>query len=57
MVSVAPLDVIGDKRSFIFRSEPSAELMVIAVADMVANGVKTVGWVLPILGVNSCSKP
>lgn len=46
MVSVAPLEVTGDKRSFIFRSEPSAELMVNrVVADMVANGVKTVGFI------------
>jgi len=46
MVSVAPLDVSGDKRSYIFRSEPSADLMVARiVADMSANGVKTVGFI------------
>ena len=46
MVSVAPLDVAGDKRHFVFRSEPSADLMVQrVVADMVAAGVKTVGFI------------
>lgn len=46
MVSVAPLDVSGDKRGFVFRSEPSAELMVNkVVADMVAGGAKTVGFI------------
>lgn len=46
MVSVAPLDVDGDKRSYIFRSEPSADLMVgRVVADMVENGAKTVGFI------------
>jgi branched-chain amino acid transport system substrate-binding protein len=46
MISVAPLDVSGDKRGFVFRSEPSADLMVQrVVADMVANGVKTVGFI------------
>jgi branched-chain amino acid transport system substrate-binding protein len=46
MISVAPLDVAGDKRGFVFRSEPSADLMVQrVVADMVANGVKTVGFI------------
>ena len=46
MVSVAPLDVAGDKRAFVFRSEPSADLMVQrVVADMVAAGVKTVGFI------------
>ena len=46
MVSVAPLDVAGDKRSFVFRSEPSAELMVNkVVADMIEGGVKTVGYI------------
>jgi branched-chain amino acid transport system substrate-binding protein len=35
MISVAPLDVSGDKRGFVFRSEPSADLMVQrVVADM-----------------------
>ena len=46
MVSVAPLDVSGDKRAFIFRSEPSAELMVNkVVSDMLAGGAKTVGFI------------
>jgi branched-chain amino acid transport system substrate-binding protein len=46
MVSVAPLDVSGDKRGFVFRSEPSADLMVNrVVADMVENGAKTVGFI------------
>ncbi len=46
MISVAPLDVSGDKRGFVFRSEPSADLMVQRVVnDMVANGVKTVGFI------------
>lgn len=46
MVSVAPLDVSGDKRAYVFRSEPSADLMVNRiVADMVASGVKTVGFI------------
>ncbi len=46
MVSVAPLDVSGDKRSFVFRSEPSADLMVQRVVrDMVERGAKTVGFI------------
>lgn len=46
MVSVAPLDVSGDKRGFVFRSEPSADLMVNrVVVDMVAGGAKTVGFI------------
>ncbi|MBL8438372.1 MAG: ABC transporter substrate-binding protein [Zoogloeaceae bacterium] len=46
MVSVAPLDVTGDKRGWIFRSEPSADLMVDRVVqDMVEKGVKTVGFI------------
>ncbi|MCE1239642.1 MAG: ABC transporter substrate-binding protein [Azonexaceae bacterium] len=46
MVSVAPLDVSGEKRQFIFRSEPSADLMVNrVVADMLENGAKTVGFI------------
>lgn len=46
MVSVAPLDVSGDKRNYVFRSEPSADLMVNRlVADMLENGVKTVGFI------------
>ncbi len=46
MVSVAPLDVSGDKRTFVFRSEPSADLMVNrVVTDMVAGGAKTVGFI------------
>lgn len=46
MVSVAPLDVAGDKRGYVFRSEPSADLMVQRiVADMVENGAKTVGFI------------
>ena len=46
MVSVAPLDVAGDKRGYVFRSEPSAELMVNkVVADMVEGGAKTVGFI------------
>ena len=46
MVSVAPLDVTGDKRAYVFRSEPSADIMVNrVVADMVAGGAKTVGFI------------
>jgi len=46
MVSVAPLEVSGDKRGFVFRSEPSADLMVNrVVADMLAGGAKTVGFI------------
>ena len=46
MISVAPLDVSGDKRSYIFRSEPSADLMVNRiVADMLESGAKTVGFI------------
>lgn len=46
MVSVAPLDVSGDKRGYIFRSEPSADLMVNRiVADMLENGARTVGFI------------
>ncbi|MEY2632411.1 MAG: hypothetical protein RIR00_1065 [Pseudomonadota bacterium] len=46
MVSVAPLDVSGDKRAYVFRSEPSADLMVNrVVADMVEHGAKTVGFI------------
>ncbi len=46
MISVAPLDVSGDKRAFVFRSEPSADLMVQRIVnDMVASGVKTVGFI------------
>lgn len=46
MVSVAPLDVSGDKRGYVFRSEPSSELMVNkVVADMIEGGAKTVGFI------------
>lgn len=46
MISVAPLDVSGDKRGYIFRSEPSADLMVNrVVADMVEGSAKTVGFI------------
>lgn len=46
MISVAPLDVAGDKRGYIFRSEPSADLMVQRiVADMLENGARTVGFI------------
>jgi branched-chain amino acid transport system substrate-binding protein len=46
MVSVAPLEVVGDKRTYIFRSEPAADLMVNRiVTDMVENGAKTVGFI------------
>ena len=46
MVSVAPLDVSGDKRAFVFRSEPAADLMVNrVVADMLEQGAKTVGFI------------
>lgn len=46
MISVAPLDVSGDKRGYIFRSEPSADLMVQRIVnDMVENGVKTIGFI------------
>lgn len=46
MVSVAPLDVSGDKRGYIFRSEPSADLMVQRIVnDMLEHGVKGVGFI------------
>jgi branched-chain amino acid transport system substrate-binding protein len=46
MVSVAPLDVSGDKRGYVFRSEPSADLMVNRiVADMVESGATSVGFI------------
>lgn len=46
MISVAPLDVSGDKRNYIFRTEPSAELMVNRiVTDMVESGAKTIGFI------------
>lgn len=46
MVSVAPLDVAGDKRGFVFRTEPSADLMVQrVVTDMVASGARSVGFI------------
>lgn len=46
MISVAPLDLSGDKRGYIFRSEPSADLMVQRlVNDMVENGIKSVGFI------------
>ena len=46
MISVAPLDVSGDKRGYVFRSEPSADLMVNRiVADMIEGGAKTVGFI------------
>ncbi len=46
MISIAPLDLSGTQRSYIFRSEPSADLMVErVVADMVSKGVKTVGFI------------
>lgn len=46
MISVAPLDVTGDKRGYIFRSEPSADLMVQRiVSDMLEGGAKTVGFI------------
>jgi len=46
MISIAPLDVSGNQRSYIFRSEPSADLMVQRVVDdMVSSGVKTVGYI------------
>lgn len=46
MVSVAPLDVTGEKRGFVFRSEPSADLMVQkVVTDMVESGAKTVAFI------------
>ncbi|HEY0834810.1 MAG TPA: ABC transporter substrate-binding protein [Azospirillum sp.] len=46
MVSVAPLDVTGEKRAYVFRSEPSADLMVQRIVDdMVAGGVKTIGYI------------
>lgn len=46
MVSVAPLDVSGDKRGYVFRSEPSADLMVQRIVDdMVASGARSVGFI------------
>ena len=54
-----PLDVAGDKRHFVFRSEPSADLMVQrVVADMVAAGVKTVGFIgFSDSWANCCTRP
>lgn len=46
MISVAPLDVTGDKRGWVFRSEPSADLMIQRVVqDMEEKGVKTVAFI------------
>ncbi|WP_042693884.1 ABC transporter substrate-binding protein [Azospirillum sp. B506] len=46
MVSVAPLDVSGDRRGYVFRSEPSADLMVQRIVDdMVASGARSVGFI------------
>lgn len=46
MVSVAPLEVGGEKRTFVFRSEPSADLMVRRIVnDMAERRVKTVGFI------------
>lgn len=46
MVSVAPLDVSGPRRAFVFRTEPSADLMVQRiVADMGEHGVHKVGYI------------
>ncbi|WP_306607265.1 ABC transporter substrate-binding protein [Azonexus sp.] len=46
MVSVAPLDVSGEKRGYVFRSEPSADLMVNRiVTDMIEGGAKSVGFI------------
>lgn len=46
MVSIAPLDVSGDRRRYIFRSEPSADIMVNRVVDdMLENGIKKIGFI------------
>ncbi|CAM4250000.1 ABC transporter substrate-binding protein [Kerstersia similis] len=46
MVSVAPLNVEGDGRRYVFRSEPSADIMVQRIVrDMQARGAKTVGFI------------
>ncbi|WP_085316743.1 ABC transporter substrate-binding protein [Derxia lacustris] len=46
LISVAPIDVSGDKRRYVFRSEPGADLMVKRIVDdMVAAGAKTVGFI------------
>ncbi|WP_245591350.1 ABC transporter substrate-binding protein [Derxia gummosa] len=46
LVSVAPIDVSGDKRRYVFRAEPGADLMVRRIVeDMVAAGAKTVGFI------------
>ncbi len=46
MISVAPLDVSGPRRAYVFRTEPSADLMVQRiVADMVEHKVHTVGYI------------
>lgn len=46
MISVAPLDLSGDKRQWIFRSEPSADQMVERIVhDMLEKGVKSVGFI------------
>ena len=46
MISIAPIDVGADKRKWVYRVEPSAEVMVgRVVADMKKNGVKTVGFI------------
>lgn len=46
MLSIAPVDVAPEKRQWVFRVEPSAEVMVSRVVeDMKAKGVKSVGFI------------
>ncbi len=46
LLSQAPIEVAPEKQKWVFRVEPSAEIMVgRAVADMKARGVKTVGFI------------
>ncbi|MHB1373621.1 MAG: ABC transporter substrate-binding protein [Thauera sp.] len=46
MLSIAPIDPAADKRTWAFRVEPTADIMVgRVVEDMKAKGVKTVGFI------------
>lgn len=46
MISIAPVDPAADKRSWVFRVEPTADVMVSRVVeDMKAKGIKTVGFI------------
>ncbi|ATE61029.1 ABC transporter substrate-binding protein [Thauera sinica] len=46
MLSIAPVDVAPEKRQWVFRVEPAAEVMIgRVVEDMKAKGVKSVGFI------------